>query len=47
MEGLCIFIGGVIAGSRITGTFFNQLLSEKKEELRIIKGQLSGQHHCW
>lgn len=47
MEGVLIFLGGVIVGSLITGTFFNQLLSEKKEELRIIKGQLTGQHHCW
>lgn len=47
MEGVLIFLSGVIVGSLITGTFFNRLLSEKKEELRIIKGQLTGQHHCW
>lgn len=47
MEGVCIFIGGVVVGSILTGMFFDWLHRDKLEELRIIKGQLSRKHWCW
>ena len=46
MEGVYMFIGGVVVGSILTGMFFNWIHRDKLEELRTLKGQLSRKHFC-